>query len=99
MGDRLLQGICVRHRRFTETLYSASDLIGFSWFTGLDEQLEPVELVVEHAFNSWCHLLESALDKSTDTIGELNASVVAVAGQLPRQASGKTRRLQRTQAS
>ena len=63
------------------------------WFAGLGKLLESVKLLTKHAFYSWRDLLESANDESTDTIRELNAGVVAVAGQLPGQASGNTGRL------
>src|SRR6476619_5780803 len=59
------------------------DLLGCIWLAGLGKQLEPVELLIKHALYSWRDLVESANDESTDTIRELNAGVVAVAGQLP----------------
>ena len=75
------------------------DLLLASWFAGLGKQLEPVELLIKHALYSWRDLVESANDESTDTIRELNAGVVAVAGQLPGHASGNTGALERAEAS
>jgi len=70
-----------------------------SWFAGLGKQLEPVELLIEHALYSWRDVVESADNEPTDTIRELNACVIAVAGQLPSHASGNTGGLERTEAS
>ncbi len=75
------------------------DLLPASWFAGLCKLLEPVELLIKHALYSWRDLVESADDESTDTIRQLNAGVVAVAGQLPGHASGNTGALERTEAS
>jgi hypothetical protein len=75
------------------------DLLLASWFAGLGKQLEPAELLIKHALYSWRDLVESADDESTDTIRELNAGVVAVAGQLPGHASGNTGALERAEAS
>jgi hypothetical protein len=75
------------------------DLLLASWFAGLGKQLEPIKLLVEHAFYSWRDLVESAGDESTDTIRELHARVVAIAGQLPCHAPGNTGALKRTKAS
>ena len=66
------------------------DLLLAGWFAGLGKQLEPVELLIEHALYGWRDLVESANDESTDTIRELNAGVVAIAGQLPGHAPGNT---------
>ena len=86
-------------RSQTKSDGASRDLLRCGWLAGLDKQLEPVELLVEHAFYSWRDLVESADDESTDTIRELNAGVVAVAGQFPGHASGNTGALKRTEAS
>src|SRR6266403_4166352 len=75
------------------------DLLFASWFAGLGKQLKPVELLIKHALYSWRDLIESADDESTDTIRELNAGMVAVAGQLPGHASSNTGALEWTEAS
>ena len=51
----------------------------------------------KHALYSWRDLVESADDESTDAVRELNAGVVAVAGQLPGHASGNTGALERSE--
>src|SRR5256885_13157001 len=61
----------------------SGNLLLVRWFAGLGKQLEPVELLIEHALHGWRDPVESTDDESTDTIRELNAGLVAVAGQLP----------------
>ena len=74
----------------------SGDLLLASCFAGLGKQLEPVELLIEHALYGWRDPVESTNDESTDTIRELNAGLVAVAGQLPGHAPGNAGGLKRT---
>jgi hypothetical protein len=90
---RLIEGVPPRQTQ------SFLQLLPFRRLTGLDEQLEPVELIVKHALNGWSNLLESVLDKSTNAVGQLDVRVFRFACQLPRHASGKTGRLERTESS
>src|SRR5882724_3327183 len=80
-------------------VWAICDLLRCRWLAGLSKLLEAVELLIKHALYSWRDLVESADDESTDTIRELNAGVVAVAGQLPGHASGNTGGLKRAEAS
>ena len=93
------QPVASRYANRSKSNGESRDLLLASWFAGLGKLLEPVELLIKHALYSWRDLVESADDESTDTIRELNAGVVAVAGQLPCHASGNTGGLKRAEAS
>jgi hypothetical protein len=83
--------------RTSQTPDNASDSNGFGRLSSLNKQLQSIELIAQHAFNSWRDLLESSVDEPADAIRELNAGVVSVACQFPRKAAGKTRRLEWTE--
>src|SRR6266581_5740030 len=49
------------------------DLLGGGWLASLNKQLQSIKLFAEHGFYSWRNFLEAALNKSANTVGELEA--------------------------
>jgi hypothetical protein len=80
----------------TQIFFAQVQLVAFRWVGCLHKQFEPIQLIAQHAFNGWRDLLESSVDEPADTVGELNTRIFG-SGQFPRHASGKTRRLERTE--
>ena len=63
-----------------QTPYNTNSSLGLGWLANLSKQLQSIELFAQHGFYSWRNFLEAAVDKSTDTIRELQPGVIGATG-------------------
>ena len=61
-------------------VWATRGLSGFGWLAGLNKQLQSIKLFAKHGFYCRCNFIEAALNKSANTVGELEAGAIGAIG-------------------